>query len=402
MGTTIVGAISGGGGGGATVADIDQQFYTASAGQTVFPLSPTVNTDATMVFVNGVKVLTDDYTLTTSQLTLQASASATDEVCIVDFNEQASASGSGATAFTGLTDTPSSFSSQQNKFVIVNSAGNALEFIATSSFEGSGSGGGSSTFTGLTDTPSSLSGQGSKGVRVNSGGSALEFYNISSGSLALEETLTQSGHGFTAGKAIYLSGSTYTLSNSDTGSTAEVIGVVRDISGDDFTVVYDGKATITSHGFGTSGDALYLSGSSNVSNTEPSTGVSKPVGYVVDANTILVKVLRGTEIGGVDLDDNSWLVKAGDYTAAHGDNLIINASSVSGSFTFPASPNDDDTIRIAQGAGDLSSFPYTLDAGSKNFNDNIQTPATTFDLNTNFPGRLTWVYKSTLNTWILT
>jgi len=126
------------------------------------------------------------------------------------------------------------------------------------------------------------------------------------------------------------------------------------------------------------------------------------VGYVVDTNTILVKILRGTEIGGVDLDDNSWLVKAGDATLTNGSNIIINASSVSGSFTFPASPNDDDTVRIAQGAGDLSSYPYTLDAGSKNFVDNIQTPTTTFELSSNFPGRLTWVYKSTLNTWILT
>ena len=34
---------------------------------------------------------------------------------------------------------------------------------------------GSTTFTGLTDTPSSYSGQGGKNVRVNSGGTALEF-----------------------------------------------------------------------------------------------------------------------------------------------------------------------------------------------------------------------------------
>lgn len=40
----------------------------------------------------------------------------------------------------------------------------------------SGGGGGSSTFTGLTDTPSSYSGNATKGVRVNSGETALEFY----------------------------------------------------------------------------------------------------------------------------------------------------------------------------------------------------------------------------------
>lgn len=51
------------------------------------------------------------------------------------YNGTILASGSsGATEFTGLTDTPSSLSGQGNKLVAVNNAGNALEFIEDSSF----------------------------------------------------------------------------------------------------------------------------------------------------------------------------------------------------------------------------------------------------------------------------
>lgn len=76
------------------------------------------------------------------------------------------------TAFTGLSDVPSSYSGQANKVVAVNSGETALEFITASS----------ATFAGLTDTPSSYSGQSLKSVRVNSGETALEFYTPSGGS----------------------------------------------------------------------------------------------------------------------------------------------------------------------------------------------------------------------------
>jgi len=45
-----------------------------------------------------------------------------------------------------------------------------------------GGAGGSSTFTGLTDSPSSYSSQSLKGVRVNAGETALEFYTLPAGS----------------------------------------------------------------------------------------------------------------------------------------------------------------------------------------------------------------------------
>lgn len=71
---------------------------------------------------------------------------------------------SGATDFTGLTDTPSSLTA--SKYVAVNSAGDALELVDLPSS-------GATAFTALTDTPGALTAD--KFVRVNSAGDALEF-----------------------------------------------------------------------------------------------------------------------------------------------------------------------------------------------------------------------------------
>lgn len=70
----------------------------------------------------------------------------------------------------------------------VDSSGNIVTHSADC-----GSGGGSSTFTGLTDTPSSYSGAGGNLVRVNSGASALEF----SASVPLVARLTADTSGST-------------------------------------------------------------------------------------------------------------------------------------------------------------------------------------------------------------
>ena len=55
---------------------------------------------------------------------------------------------------------------------------------ANSGGGGGGSGGGSTTFVGLTDTPSSLSSDGGKMVKVNSGGTALEFVTANTDAIA--------------------------------------------------------------------------------------------------------------------------------------------------------------------------------------------------------------------------
>jgi len=80
---------------------------------------------------------------------------------------------SGATAFTGLTDVPGSYSGAGLKAVRVNSGATGLEFYTPST--------GATAFTGLSDVPASYSGQTLKAVRVNAGETALEFYTPSAG-----------------------------------------------------------------------------------------------------------------------------------------------------------------------------------------------------------------------------
>lgn len=74
----------------------------------------------------------------------------------------------GSTTFTGLTDTPAAYTSAANKLVAVNSAANALEFIPQPAA-------GITTFIQLSDTPGAFTGAGGKIVSVNAGATALEF-----------------------------------------------------------------------------------------------------------------------------------------------------------------------------------------------------------------------------------
>ena len=90
----------------------------------------------------------------------------------------------GATAFTGLSDTPGTLGSARQQ-VVVNAAGNALEFanppLSISQSERNKlrdiPANAASAFTGLTDTPSALGTAGQVPV-VNAAGNALEFGDV--------------------------------------------------------------------------------------------------------------------------------------------------------------------------------------------------------------------------------
>jgi hypothetical protein len=79
--------------------------------------------------------------------------------------------GSGVDTFVELTDTPSTYVGQENKYVRVNPTATALEFIE-------GSGGGVASFSQLNDVPTSYVGQANKMVTVNDGESGLDFTDI--------------------------------------------------------------------------------------------------------------------------------------------------------------------------------------------------------------------------------
>lgn len=91
--------------------------------------------------------------------------------------------------FTGLQDTPSSYSSASLKLVRVNSAANAIEFVDSASVFTQTTG-----FTELNDTPNSYAGHGGKYVKVTSDATGLEFTSSisSTASVACGETLNMS------------------------------------------------------------------------------------------------------------------------------------------------------------------------------------------------------------------
>ena len=180
--------------------------------------------------------------------------------------------GAGVTTFTGLTDTPSSFSGFGSGFLRVNSAEDGLELTQSFGIEtlsdvdttstpptsgpvlkwsgtkwqpaadATGGGGGSdadtldgldstyflnynnlnnrptitTAFTGLTDTPSNFSGNEGRFVKVNSGGTALEFVASSAASTALNDLTDVTATGASQGDVLYYNGSGWVLQNGPT------------------------------------------------------------------------------------------------------------------------------------------------------------------------------------------
>ena len=96
--------------------------------------------------------------------------------------------GGGASAFTGLSDVPASYSGQANKMVKVNAGETGLEFSAAAA---------PTVFTGLTDAPASYTGQAGKVPVVNLAETGLEFGSPVSSYLALNDTPdAYTGHAF--------------------------------------------------------------------------------------------------------------------------------------------------------------------------------------------------------------
>ena len=158
--------------------------------------------------------------------------------------EPGDASGSGATTFAGLTDTPTNFSGAASRFVKVNAAGNALEFVAGSfltDLSGLNTGNltegsnlyftnaradariGAASINALSDVDTSgissgqvLSWDGSKFVATSTGAGDITRVNITAGTGLTGSQNTASGEhtqtlavdvGTTAGKIVQLDGS---------------------------------------------------------------------------------------------------------------------------------------------------------------------------------------------------
>jgi len=113
---------------------------------------------------------------------------------------------------------------------------------------GGSGGGGASAFTGLSDTPSSYSGQGGKATRVNAGESAVEFYTPTDANDAVKVSSNDTTAGFLNGKL--LGGTNVTLvEGTDGGNETLTIDASVDISG---------KQNILSEGAFVDGDKTKL------------------------------------------------------------------------------------------------------------------------------------------------
>lgn len=87
--------------------------------------------------------------------------------------------GGGASAFTDLSDVPSSYTGAGGKFLAVKSGADGIEFVDAPS-----GGSGAEDFTDLGDVPSSYTGQEGKFLAVNGSGDGIEFVDAPSGSIS--------------------------------------------------------------------------------------------------------------------------------------------------------------------------------------------------------------------------
>ena len=130
----------------------------------------------------------------------------------------------------------------------------------------------------------------------------------------------QVSHGFTVGNAIYCSGAnTYAKAKADSASTADVVGVVSAVAGnDDFTYCVGGKMTTGVPAIA-AGTVLFLSDTTAgaLTATEPTTvgHVSLPVAIVTENEvSMIVYSWRGSVIevaGGGAFDSKGWYTVLG-------------------------------------------------------------------------------------------
>jgi hypothetical protein len=143
-----------------------------------------VPTKAKVYFIDNDTTGAFSVTIKTAAGTGVALASGTNGAVFCDGTNVVSIStgaggGGGATAFTGLTDAPASYSGQANKVVKVKADETGLEFSPDAA---------PTVFTGLTDAPASYSGQAGKVPKVNVGETGLEFGDPVSTFLALTDS----------------------------------------------------------------------------------------------------------------------------------------------------------------------------------------------------------------------
>jgi hypothetical protein len=163
--------------------------------------------------------------------------------------------------------------------------------------------------------------------------------------------VTQNSHGFVIGDVLKFAGGVYAKAKADTEDNAEVIGIVKEVNGDDaFTILNVGYITDLS-GL-VANTVYYLSDSvaGGITDTEPTTNgyISKPLLLATSTTTGYFFNMRGTVISG-DLD----LLCSSISTDA----LTLNlASSADGDMWYR---NNGVFTRLAKGT---SNYPMYMNA----------------------------------------
>lgn len=145
---------------------------------------------------------------------------------------------------------------------------------------------------------------------------------------SLEETVTQTAHGFVVGDWVRSSGTAgqFTKAQADVPNNSQALGVVTTVvSANSFKMVTAGKASISTTGFAI-GDVAWLSPTTAgaMTNVQPTTigQVAKPLGTVIDTGVVEISIERGDEIsnsgGAVNIVFGTFTLSAtGTSTIAH-------------------------------------------------------------------------------------
>jgi hypothetical protein len=119
-------------------------------------------------------------------------------------------------------------------------------------------------------------------------------------SSGVSDTVTQAGHAFAVGNVLRTGAVAYELAQADTAENAEAVGIVSEIDGDDFVVVFGGKITLTDSEVWPEaagrGDVLFLSETTAglLTLTEPQGEyVSKPMVVCLSTTEGIVLQHRG-------------------------------------------------------------------------------------------------------------
>lgn len=108
------------------------------------------------------------------------------------------------------------------------------------------------------------------------------------------ETITQTGHGFSVGEAITYYGNSWKKAIASSADTAEVLGVIRSVTSNNFDIVYGGKINTLSGLSTNSGYFLSASVSGGLTTIEPTGSfVSKPVLWAVSSTEAIILNQRG-------------------------------------------------------------------------------------------------------------